>query len=61
MHLRPDNLVDEYKKLLKIADLPDIRFHDLRYRVATDPHGEERKSASFLLLQTSAVVVDEEM
>ncbi len=28
-------MVDEFKKLLKRAGLPDIRFHDLRYSAAT--------------------------
>jgi len=28
-------VVDEFKKLLKTADLPDIRFHDLRHSAAT--------------------------
>ena len=28
-------MVDEFKKLLKTADLPDIRFHDLRHSAAT--------------------------
>ncbi|MGZ3645556.1 MAG: hypothetical protein ACXVCM_17100, partial [Ktedonobacteraceae bacterium] len=48
-----DNLVDEYKKPLTIADLPDIRFHDVRHRAAMDPHGEKSKSASFLHRSTS--------
>jgi integrase len=34
-HLRPSHVVDEFKKLLKRADLPDIRFHDVRYSAAT--------------------------
>jgi integrase len=34
-HLRPSYVVDEFKKLLKKADLPDIRFHDLRHSAAT--------------------------
>jgi integrase len=34
-HLRPNHVVDEFKKLLKKADLPDIRFHDLRHSAAT--------------------------
>ena len=34
-HLRPSHVVDEFKKLLKTADLPDIRFHDLRHSAAT--------------------------
>ena len=34
-HLRPSHVVDEFKKLLKKADLPDIRFHDLRHSAAT--------------------------
>jgi integrase len=28
-------VVDEFKKLLKKADLPDIRFHDLHHSAAT--------------------------
>ena len=28
-------MVDEFKKLLKKAELPDIRFHDLRHSAAT--------------------------
>jgi len=31
----PSHVVDEFKKLLKTADLPDIRFHDLRHSAAT--------------------------
>ena len=34
-HLRPSHVVDEFKKLLKKADLPDSRFHDLRHSAAT--------------------------
>ncbi|MEO8973771.1 MAG: site-specific integrase [Ktedonobacteraceae bacterium] len=34
-HLRPSHVVDEFKKLLKKADLPDTRFHDLRHSAAT--------------------------
>jgi integrase len=34
-HLRPSHVVDEFKKLLKKANLPDIRFHDLRHSAAT--------------------------
>ncbi len=34
-HLRPGHVVDEFKKLLKKAGLPAIRFHDLRHSVAT--------------------------
>jgi len=34
-HLRPGLVVDEFKKLLEKADLPDIRFHDLRHSAAT--------------------------
>ncbi len=34
-HLRPGHVVDEFKKVLKKADLPDIRFHDLRHSAAT--------------------------
>jgi integrase len=34
-HLRPGHVVDEFKKLLEKADLPDIRFHDLRHSAAT--------------------------
>jgi site-specific recombinase XerD len=34
-HLRPNHVVDEFKKLLKKAELPDIRFHDLRHSAAT--------------------------
>ena len=34
-HLRPNHVVDEFKKLLKRAELPDIRFHDLRHSAAT--------------------------
>jgi integrase len=33
--LRPGHVVDEFKKLLKKANLPDIRFHDLRHSAAT--------------------------
>lgn len=34
-HLRPNHMVDEFKKLLKKAGLPDIRFHDLLHISAT--------------------------
>jgi integrase len=34
-HLRPNHVVDEFKKLLKKAGLPAIRFHDLRHSAAT--------------------------
>ncbi len=34
-HLNPNHVVEELKKLLKQADLPDIRFHDLRHSAAT--------------------------
>ena len=34
-HLRPSHVVVEFKQLLSRADLPDIRFHDLRHSAAT--------------------------
>ncbi len=34
-HLGPNHVVEELKKLLKEAALPDIRFHDLRHSAAT--------------------------
>lgn len=34
-HLRPSHVVDAFKKLLKKAELPDMRFHDLRHSAAT--------------------------
>ncbi len=34
-YLRPNHVVDEFKKLLKKAGLPKIRFHDLRHSAAT--------------------------
>lgn len=34
-HLNPNHIVDEFKKLLKQAGLPNIRFHDLRHSAAT--------------------------
>ena len=34
-HLRPNHVVDEFKKILKRAGLPAIRFHDLRHSTAT--------------------------
>ncbi len=34
-HLNPNHVVDELKKLLKRAGLPNIRFHDLRHSVAS--------------------------
>ncbi|HEX6551448.1 MAG TPA: site-specific integrase [Ktedonobacteraceae bacterium] len=34
-YIRPNNVVDEFKKLLKKAGLPSIRFHDVRHSAAT--------------------------
>ena len=34
-HLNPNHVVEELKKLLRQAKLPDIRFHDLRHSAAT--------------------------
>ncbi len=34
-HLNPNHVVEEFKKLLNRAGLPDIRFHDLRHSAAT--------------------------
>ena len=35
-HIHPGHdILEEFKKLLKIAGLPDIRFHDLRHSAAT--------------------------
>jgi integrase len=35
-HIHPGhNILEEFKKLLKKAGLPDIRFHDLRHSAAT--------------------------
>ena len=34
-HLNPNHIVDEFKKMLKQAGLPNIRFHDLRHSAAT--------------------------
>ncbi len=34
-HLGPNNIVVEFKKLLKQAGLPNIRFHDLRHSAAS--------------------------
>lgn len=34
-HLGPNHVVEEFKKLLVQAGLPDIRFHDLRHSTAT--------------------------
>jgi len=34
-HLGPNHVVEEFKKVLKQAGLPDIRFHDLRHSAAT--------------------------
>jgi integrase len=34
-HLNPNHVVVEFKKLLKQAELPNIRFHDLRHSAAT--------------------------
>jgi len=31
----PGNLIKEFKKLLKVANLPDMRFHDLRHTAAS--------------------------
>jgi integrase len=33
--MEPTNLIRRFKKLLKIAGLPDIRIHDLRHTSAT--------------------------
>src|SRR3989440_6423880 len=34
-HLGPNHVVEEFNLLLKQAELPDIRFHDLRHSAAT--------------------------
>ncbi|MGI9056997.1 MAG: tyrosine-type recombinase/integrase [Ktedonobacteraceae bacterium] len=34
-YIEPSNLQGWYKKLLKSAELPDVRFHDLRHSAAT--------------------------
>lgn len=34
-HLNPNHVVEELKKVLRQAELPDIRFHDLRHSAAT--------------------------
>jgi integrase len=34
-HLNPNHVVEEFKKVLVRAGLPDIRFHDLRHSAAT--------------------------
>src|SRR5215469_17207919 len=34
-HLRPNHVVDEFKKILKKEGLPAIRFHDSRHSTAT--------------------------
>ncbi len=34
-HLNPNHVVEEFKKLLNRARLPNIRFHDLRHSAAT--------------------------
>lgn len=34
-HLNPNHIVDEFKKLLNQAGLPNIRFHDLRHSAAS--------------------------
>lgn len=34
-HLNPNEVVDELKKLLRQAELPNIRFHDLRHSAAS--------------------------
>jgi integrase len=34
-HLHPNHVVEEFKKLLTRAGLPNIRFHDLRHSAAT--------------------------
>ena len=33
--MNPDHVLLLFKKLLKEADLPNVRFHDLRHSVAT--------------------------
>ncbi len=35
IQLEPSNLHDAFKRLLKSAELPNIRFHDLRHSAAT--------------------------
>src|SRR5262249_936666 len=34
-YIEPTNLHDDFKRLLRSAQLPDIRFHDLRHSAAT--------------------------
>jgi integrase len=34
-HQNPNHIVDEFKKLLNQASLPNIRFHDLRHSAAS--------------------------
>ena len=33
--IHPRNLLRDFKKLLRVAELPDIRFHDLRHTAAS--------------------------
>ena len=35
LHLNPNHVVEELKKVLRRAELPEIRFHDLRHSAAT--------------------------
>lgn len=35
MPLDPNRVLERFKKLLKQAGLPDMRFHDMRHSVAT--------------------------
>jgi integrase len=59
--LRANSIVASFKMLLKRADLPDVRFHDLRHSVATIlfAAGVDLKVISELLGHSSIAVTSD--